>query len=205
MIVSKRLLVLFFSTMISFAFPMTQDAIKPDELRRCEGVRSKKVFFISECLLNQNIRAYGVRNMKGEGSLAPLVLHLVSLGAGIDSVSCPEITYEGLIRKACGKCKYRTEAYEEICYKRAREVVGRYKLYLSDGYKVGGFICVNGSPSCACDYCFSGTKCGRIKEPGVFIEVLQRELGREGLLLNFIGIDIWNLGSALVKISDAIR
>jgi len=182
----------------------TRKKPRPDELRISQGIRSKKVFFISECLLNQNIRAYGVRNMKGEGALAPILECLLSIGAGIHSVSCPEIAYEGLQRRACGKCQYCNPRYRAICAEKAREFVARYKMYLEDGYHVGGFICVNGSPSCAIEYCFSGTREGKINERGVFIEELQRELASQHLRLNFIGIDIWNLDSAIRKIRHAL-
>ncbi|MCF7899609.1 2-thiouracil desulfurase family protein [Candidatus Babeliales bacterium] len=167
--------------------------------------KTKKIFFISECLLNQNIRAYGVGNMKGSGSVADIVDLLKINDIGFSVVPCPEIPYEGLKRFACGKSHYNNEKYRAICSDLAGQFIERYKLYIDDNYKIGGFICVNGSPSCACDYCYDGedghTKC---MEPGVFVEEIQKKLKKENLSLNFIGVRIKELDSVLEKIKNSI-
>ncbi len=167
--------------------------------------RSKKIFFISECLVNQNIRAYGVGNMKGQGCVAEILNVLIKNGIGLSVVSCPEVLYEGLKRNACGKGRYENFEYREICSKKAQELIDRYKLYLDDDYKVGGFICVNGSPSCAIDYCYRGKE-GKTKcfEPGVFIEEVQAKLKEEGLGLEFVGVRIKELSNVLEKINSII-
>ena len=167
-----------------------------------EQPRLKKVFFISECLVNQNIRAYGVRNIKGSGPITELLTLLTSYNCGITVVPCPEIPYEGLKRTACGREHYDNQIYRAQCARLAQDIITRYKLYLDDGYTVGGFICVNGSPSCAADFCSSnnGTKCN---VPGIFIEELQKRLNQEGLSLRFIGVrvnDLTNVLATLVSI-----
>jgi predicted secreted protein len=170
-----------------------------------ENGRSKKIFFISECLVNQNIRAYGVRNVTGQGPLASVVNLLVENGIGLSVVSCPEIPYEGLKRKACGKCPYRNPKYRSVCEHEAQKLIDRYKLYIDDDYKVGGFICVNGSPSCAIDFCYDGkdglTPC---QESGVFIEEVQKKLMKENLTLSFIGIYFTRMEEGLTKIQNMI-
>ncbi|MFH1644496.1 MAG: hypothetical protein ABIA74_04965 [bacterium] len=167
--------------------------------------RSKKIFFISECLVNQNIRAYGVGNMKGQGPVAELLDLLIKNGIGLSVVSCPEIIYEGLKRNACGKERYNNSEYRKICSKKAQELIDRYKLYLDDDYKILGFICVNGSPSCAIDYCYCD-KAGKTKcsEPGVFIEEAQKKLKEENLNLEFIGVRMKELSNVLEKINFII-
>jgi predicted secreted protein len=170
-----------------------------------ETLRSKKVFFISECLLNQNLRAYGVGNMKGQGPVSEIVETLTKNGFGFSVVECPEVTYEDLKRNACGKTPYNNEQYRKICNQRAQELINRYKLYLDDDYKVGGFICVNGSPSCACDYCYDGEDGHtKILEPGVFIEEVQKQLKDNNLSLKFIGIRMKKLPEALEEIKSII-
>ncbi|MCK4650992.1 hypothetical protein KAT08_02330 [Candidatus Babeliales bacterium] len=168
-------------------------------------IRSKKIFFISECLVNQNIRAYGVGNMKGEGPVADLINLLVNNGVGLTIVSCPEICYEGLKRKACGKEHYNNSEYKKLCNIEAEKVVKRYKLYLDDNYKIGGFLCVNGSPSCAIDYCYTG-KQGDEKTfvPGVFIESIQEKLKEQNLNLKFIGVRMKSLGFVLSRVKEII-
>ena len=115
-------------------------------------LRAKKIFFVSECILNQNIRAYGVGNMDGSGAVCDIVNLLTSNDIGIAVVPCPELEYEGLKRKACNKDSYENPIYHKICVRAAEDVVKRYKMYLDDDYKVYGFICINGSPTCAIDY-----------------------------------------------------
>lgn len=165
-------------------------------------IRTKKTFFISECLVNQNLRAYGVSNMKGQGPLSELIDLLVENGIGLTVVPCPEIYYEGLKRKACGKERYRNSEYKKICDIEAEKVVKRYKLYLDDEYKVGGFICVNGSPSCAIDFCYDNEN--KINEPGTFIESIQTKLKENNLDLEFIGVRVKELDDILAKIKTII-
>lgn len=171
-----------------------------------DTVRSKKVFFMSECLVNQNIRAYGVGNMKGEGPVAELMNFLTANGIGLSVVPCPEIAYEGLKRQACGKACYDNVPYRTICKNLAADVVNRYKLYLDDDYKVGGFICVNGSPSCAIDYCYCDKKgTEKCKGPGVFIEELEKKLTEEGLSLKFLGFRAKELDDLLKRLEDIVK
>ena len=181
-------------------------SVPNDNKGKKQYVRSKKVVFISECLLNQNIRAYGITNVNGEGPVTEILELLGKNGIGISVVSCPEISYEGLKRNACGRCNYENDAYRSICVKRAQEVIERYKLYLDDDYKVLGFICVNGSPSCGADFCFDqcgGESCKCFK-PGVFIEELQKQLEKENLNLKFIGTRVIKIDEALNKIKEEI-
>ena len=168
--------------------------------------RSKKVFFISECLVNQNIRAEGVRNIRGEGPVAELMTFFTQHGIGLSVVSCPEIAYEGLKRQACGKACYDNETYRQVCRQIADEVIKRYKFYLDDNYRIGGFICVNGSPSCAIDYCYcdkEGTQ--KCKGPGVFIEELQKKLGQENLKLDFFGFRAKDIDSFLENLEKVVQ
>lgn len=168
-----------------------------------EGV-FKKIFFVSECLLNQNIRAQGVKNIEGEGPVSTVVQKIISLGAGITVVPCPEIPYEGLKRWACGRKRYDNDDYRALCKKHAEEyVLKKILAYKECGYLVGGFICVNGSPSCASDYCFGGYCAGKCDQPGIFIEELQKELIEKGLHLKFIGYDKWHKEQCLKNMDEA--
>lgn len=166
--------------------------------------KSKKIVFVSECLLNQNIRAYGVKNTKGSGPVAEIMDELVSSDVGINVVPCPEMEYEGLKRTACGKSRYETPEYRKICADLAKETIDRYKMYLNDGYDVSGFICINGSPSCGIDFCALGGGKGWGNEPGIFIEECIAELKKNNLDLNFIGAEMFHMNKTLKKIRDVI-
>lgn len=166
---------------------------------------NKKVIFISECLLNQNIRAYGVGNKSGNGPLKEILELLIKHDVGINIVPCPEIPYEGLKRFACGRSRYENNNYRNICFNLAQDFIDKYKLYLDDNYKILGFICVNGSPSCAIDYCYDGMD-GQVKclKSGIFIEEIQKKLQENSLDINFIGVRIKDLNIILDKIEKLI-
>ncbi len=171
-----------------------------------EKVPTKKVFFISECLVNQNIRAHGVRNIKGEGPVAELMEFFVKHGIGLSVVPCPEIAYEGLKRQACGKACYDNDEYRKVCQRIADEVIKRYQFYIDDAYRIGGFICVNGSPSCAIDYCYHDKE-GKHKcqGPGVFIEELQKKLKLANLTLNFFGFRAKEMSDFLGTLEKVVQ
>jgi len=163
-----------------------------------KAIRSKKVFFISECLVNQNIRAYGVGNMKGEGAVKEIIDLLMIYGYGFTVVPCPEIGYEGLMRTACGKERYDNPIYRQLCSVLAGQVIKRYKLYLDDGYTIGGFICVNGSPSCGVDFCHrAGNRCN---EQGVFVEEFLKIAKKDGIEIPLIGFRAKELGTILASL-----
>jgi predicted secreted protein len=164
--------------------------------------RSKKVFFLSECIVNQNIRAQGVQNIEGDGPVSAIVQLLTQRGVGFTIVDCPELYYEGLQRRACGKDRYENEQFREICRSVIVKMIARYKMYLADGYKVGGFICINGSPTCAVDFCFRGK--GKCSESGVFVEELKKELEKANLGMALVGYDKWNVARVLSRISQII-
>ena len=120
-------------------------------------------------------------------------------------VHCPEIEYEGLKRQACGKSRYQTPKYSEICTVIADNLIDRYKMYLDDGYNVGGFICVNGSPSCGIDFSAIGDGQRRGNEPGIFIEECKKKLNENDLYLNFIGVECLKIDKTLHKIRNMIN
>ncbi len=165
-------------------------------------IKSKHVVFISECLVNQNIRAYGVGNVQGEGPCCEILDLLSKNGIGLTVVPCPEIFCQGLKRNACDKEYYNNSTYRTMCSQIADYVLDRYKMYLDDGYTVGGFICVNGSPSCAIDYCYCDKR--KCLEAGVLIEELQAKLKACNLELDFIGVRMKELDIALKKINEMI-
>ena len=170
--------------------------------RRVEGL--KKVVFLSECLIKQNIRAYGVKNITGNGPVTEILNELMKNQIGISVVKCPEVEYEGLKRRSCGKIKYDHTAYRAICSKITEDVVKRLKMYLDDGYKVGGLICVNGSPSCGIDFCAIGGGEDWSNEPGVFIEELQKKVKESRLSLNYLGAEMYKMPKTIGKIRQMI-
>lgn len=166
-------------------------------------MKTKKTFFISECLANQYIRAEGVHNTHGDGPVAELMQFFIKHGIGISIVPCPEIAYEGLKRTASGKEYYENPTYRSVCAHLAKDVITRYKMYLDDHYNVGGYICVNGSPSCAIDYCHVNNK--KCQGPGIFIEEIQKCLAENNMTMQFFGFKASQLEELIQKLETVVN
>ena len=88
--------------------------------------------------------------------------------------------------------------YRQLCSVSAEQVIKRYTLYLDDGYTIGGFICVNGSPSCGVDFCHrAGNRCN---EQGVFIEEFLKIAKKDGIEIPLIGFRAKELDTILASL-----
>ena len=135
--------------------------------------RSGKVIFLSHCCLNQNAKVRGIAQYPG--AIRPLVDLLLEQGIGIYQMTCPEMTYLGNMRWGL--------------------VVDQAQNYLQCGYKVPGFIMMDGSPVCGLNRTpkpknpeeLWGGMTWYIPEQvnapgkGIYCEVLQEELIKRGL------------------------
>ncbi|WP_010250769.1 2-thiouracil desulfurase family protein [Acetivibrio cellulolyticus] len=125
--------------------------------------RSKKVVFVSHCLLNENTRYLGGAFRKGV--VTEIIEKLIEEEVGIIQMKCPEQWAWGGVLKKLLWLSYSSEGtmlysfkpvvlklfmiYTKIVYKKlAREVFVMITDYLKSGYKVVGIIGVDGSPTC---------------------------------------------------------
>jgi uncharacterized protein YbbK (DUF523 family) len=132
-------------------------------LRRLEDGRSKRVVFLSHCLLNENTRYLGGA-CRG-GCVRELVVPLIDAGVGIVQMPCPEQrAWGGILKRlllraygARGRLLYRVRRvvlalfvrYTRFRYRRlARQVARQIEDYLASGFSVVGIVGVDGSPSC---------------------------------------------------------
>jgi predicted secreted protein len=132
-------------------------------LRRLEDSRSRRVVFLSHCLLNENTRYLGGA-CRG-GGVRELVVPLIDAGIGIVQMPCPEQRVWGGVLKrlllraygARGRPLYRLRRvllavfiwYTRFRYRRlARQVARQVEDYLASGFSVVGIVGVDGSPSC---------------------------------------------------------
>ena len=77
--------------------------------------RSKKVVFVSHCLLNQNARALG--SEKYPGAVKDLTDMLSEAGIGIVQIPCPQLDFDGtgINRKMKTKESYDSKPYRKHC------------------------------------------------------------------------------------------
>ncbi len=132
-------------------------------LERLEDERSKRVIFVSHCLLNENTRYLG--GAFRPGGLDELVGGFQREGMGICQMHCPEQrAWGGVLKRyllpiygSRGTLLYRLRhlllplflRYTRWRYRRlAKEVVRDIEDYVRSGFEVVGIVGVGGSPSC---------------------------------------------------------
>ncbi len=109
--------------------------------------RSKKVIFISHCILNQNTVVCPLARAKG--AYRDIVQEIMNNGIGIHQLPCPEYRHLGLKRKPMGKSEYDTVDYRDLCKRISHDAINQIKEYLDNGYEVIGLMGINESPSCS--------------------------------------------------------
>lgn len=125
--------------------------------------RSRRVVFVSHCLLNENVRYLG--GACRPGVVGGLVRDWQAQDVGICQMPCPEQYAWGGVMKRLTAPAYGAEAgrlwpvrslllavftaYTRARYRRlARRVAGEMGDYVRSGFSVAGLVGVGGSPSC---------------------------------------------------------
>ncbi len=156
--------------------------------QRLADARSKRVMFVSHCILNENARYFG-------GAFSPAVVpylleELIAAGCGIVQLPCPEqrawggilkpflwqgVGIQGRLIYSFRKVLFRIFMWHSrrVFRKMAWEVVRQVKDYARAGYMVVGLLGIGGSPTCGVFHTLNLTnfeKLARLK-----IETLNRE------------------------------
>jgi predicted secreted protein len=130
---------------------------------RIRDERSRRVVFVSHCLLNENTRYLG--GAFRPGGVAELIAELDERGIGICQMPCPEQhAWGGVLKRRMlvaygsrGTLLYRLRRpllglfirHTRAVYRRlARDVAAQISDYARCGYTVVGIIGVGASPSC---------------------------------------------------------
>jgi predicted secreted protein len=125
--------------------------------------RSRKVVFLSHCLLNENTRYLG--GACRAGAIPEVLRACLDAGLGIVQMPCPEQhAWGGVVKRRLlwffgseGKLRYRLRNvllpvllwYTRRVYRRmARQVADQIADYQSAGFTVVAIVAVDGSPSC---------------------------------------------------------
>ena len=132
-------------------------------LERLKDERSKRVIFVSHCLLNENTRYLGGAFRRG--CIDELVESFQQEGLGIYQMRCPEQhAWGGVLKRRLlpfygskGTILYRLRhmllplflCYTRWVYRRiSKDVVRDIEDYVRSGFEVVGIVGVGGSPSC---------------------------------------------------------
>lgn len=137
--------------------------------------RSKRVIFISHCVLNQNTVVCPLARAKG--GYRDVVQEIMESGIGIHQLPCPEYRHLGLQREPMSKAEYDTVEFRTLCKSISQDTINIMKEYLDNGYEVVGLIGINESPSCSI----------RVTE-GILMEELLDIAKKEQISLNTIDV-----------------
>ncbi len=111
-----------------------------------EDSRSQRLVLVSHCLLNQNAKVRGIAAYPGV--FQPVVDLLLASGVGILQMPCPEMTYLGASRWGHVRSQFDSPFFRKHCHSLAEEMLDQAADYLRCGYRVLGFVMIDGSPAC---------------------------------------------------------
>ncbi len=164
--------------------------------------RSKKVMFLTHCILNQNAAAVG--RAKQAGGFKDVLEVLSEAGIGIVQMGCPEMEFDGgLHRKPRGKSSYDTKSYRAFCKKMAQQILQQIELYLSKNYKVMGILGVEFSPTCAVYQIEDGNR--NVPGKGILMEEIEEEMRKKRFQIPVLGINPNNTNSSIEKLQSLLR
>ncbi|HID90858.1 TPA: DUF523 domain-containing protein [Candidatus Bathyarchaeota archaeon] len=166
--------------------------------------RSGRLVFVAHCILNQNTAASGLVKEEYPCAVWDLLDLCKARGVGVEQLPCPEFLLVGYPRDARTKTEYEKEGLRVLCSALAGEVADRIARFRRAGLNVVGIVGVARSPSCGVREVYVGPSRGAqrlAREPGIFVEELQRELGRRGISVPFLEWDFRGKEEALSELS----
>ena len=165
-------------------------------------MRSKKVIFVSHCILNQNARAVG--REKAAGAIRELVELLSDAGVGIVQIPCPQMEFgnSSIHRKAKKKDAIDTRSYRNACRKMSTGILKQVESYLAKNYTVVGVLGVEFSPVCGVHQISNGSR--NVPGKGIFFEEFEQEMRKKRFQVPVIGVNLNNMFSTVEKLQSLI-
>jgi predicted secreted protein len=183
----------------------------PRHKRDFGDVRSKKVIFLCNCMLNMNARMHRCAN-SFPSSFKPIIRFCMDNDLGMAQMPCPELLVTGLGRdRDEPEVDYLKTALEmpvsrQRIRKLAEQVVFEMKEYRFQGFQMIAVIGNNGSPSC-------GVERTSFPDPdqrfgpgrGVFIQELQALMKLAEIEVPFKGVDDEEPDEALAWLGNTVK
>lgn len=155
-----------------------------------EDLRSKKVVFVSSCLLNTNNKVRDLARYGGFSLDFVKILHKYDLG--VQQMDCPETLYLGIQRWQFTKNLYDNVGFRKYCHEVAVRNVDYMVSYEQMGYETVAVLSCNGSPTCGVTLTsysedWGGPPCdldygdALVEGSGVLIEELRKEIALRGV------------------------
>ena len=163
--------------------------------------RSKRVMFVSHCILNQNAKAMGKE--RSAGTIRELVELLSESGIGIVQIPCPQLEFvDGLGRKPGTKSSIDNKRYRASCRRLSSSVLKQAEKYLARGYDVVGVLGVEFSPVCGVHRIANGSR--KTPGKGIFFEEFESEMKKKRFQIPVIGVNLNNMFSTVEKLQSLL-
>ena len=114
--------------------------------RRNEDERSKKIVFVSNCLLNANNKV--MEFARYPGMFTEVVQTLDKYGIGLIQMPCPEVLHMGNQRWWHSRNLYDNAGFRRFCRTLAEQMADYMENYAIVGYDVVAVLVCDGSPTC---------------------------------------------------------
>jgi predicted secreted protein len=145
--------------------------------------RSKKVVFLSHCMLNQNARMINCADFPA--MFEPLLDYLKNSKMGIIQMTCPELYCLGLGRFDV-RVGLESPAGNDRLQRLIDDVVFTIQEYQFQGFEILGILGKEGSPSCGVTRTWLDER--QQDGQGVYVRELKKRLAAEELEIPVIGV-----------------
>jgi predicted secreted protein len=163
--------------------------------------RSKKVVFVSHCLLNQNARA--VDKERFAGPFKDMLELFAESGIGIVQLPCPEMEFNGGLNRKIKTDHPESAMYRNSCKKLSVNLISQIENYIKNNYHVVGILGVEFSSTCAVHQVQNGRK--NVPGKGVLMEEIEKEMQKKNFQVPIVGVNIDNTFSSLEKIQSLLK
>lgn len=156
--------------------------------QRNEDDRSKKIVFVSNCLLNANNKV--IEFARYPGMFSEVVQTLDKYGVGLIQMPCPEVLHLGNQRWWHDRNLYNNAGFRKFCRALAEQMVDYMENYTIVGYEIVAVLVCDGSPTCGLTVSSHYENGGghpaepvrSLREkPGIFTEELLKAITERGI------------------------
>ncbi len=175
--------------------------------------RSRRIVFVSHCILNSNTRADGHAGIPGVNQRVMELL--MQLNVGVVQMPCPEMMCLGLdrgdplgaerpvlIENTRIREGMKTNRSFEMMDGMIDQVLLQIRQYIEYGFNVLGIIGINRSPTCGVETTTADNE--EVQGEGVFVERLRTALEAEAIHISFVGTKVWKAEEALKAIQEMV-
>jgi predicted secreted protein len=163
--------------------------------------RSKKVVFVSHCLLNQNVRA--VDRERFAGAFKDLLEIFAESGIGIVQLPCPQIEFNGGLNRKLKSDYSESTIYRNSCKKLSTSLITQIENYVKNSYHVVGILGVEFSSTCGVHQVQNGRK--NVPGKGVLMEEIEKEMQKKNFQVPIVGVNLDNIFSSIEKIQSLLK